>query len=562
MPSLLSILPILTVVFLLIFLKLPSKLVMPLAWFLTFLLAFFYWQVPILDLLGLTGFGFLEAVKILLIIAGALLVLNTLKTSGALLKIQQGFESISPDSRIQLVIVGFLFSSFIEGAAGFGTPAALAAPLLVSLGFKPFSAVVLALFYNSVAVSFGAAGTPIAGMGGALDLSTSSDLLTEVVNQTALLQFLPAVFLPFLGITFYTKFLHPVKSFKKSLPILPFALLVGISFAITYLSTAYFLGFELPSILASIIALLVALIMAKTGFLMPSEILLYENSYHLQTPQEESLDPSKTIQKNPSNSSKPNNEKTSISVLSPLMAWFPYILIALILVLTRVRFLPFREFLEGVQIVYPEVFGLSGIDWSLQYLYLPGTVPFALVSVLFLGIYKLSQKQIKEIFQKTSQQISPAIIALFFVLAMVQIMRYTGDFSSKDLDSMVVSLASLITGLESNLVLFLSPLIGALGSFLTGSATVSNILFSPIQLQTAQLSHLNQVLVLALQATGAAMGNMVSIGNILAVCAVVGIKNQEGKILKKTVSLMLIYFGLVLLGLVFTMPSFEDTFSF
>ena len=545
MSSFFATLPILTVIFLLIIIKLPAKIVMPISWLITLILAFFYWEVSLANLLGLTVFGFLEAVNILLIIAGALLVLNTLKTSGALWQIEQSFSSISKDSRVQLIIIGFLFSSFIEGSAGFGTPAALAAPLLVSLGFKPFSAVVLALFYNSVAVSFGAAGTPIAGMGGAINLDSSSTVLLEVVSKTGILQFLPALLLPFFGVAFYTKFLHPIKSFKKSLEVLPFALVVGFVFGFTYLSTAIFLGFELPSILASVSGLIVSVLLAKKDILMPKKNLLSEGNYQTNS----SVKKANQLGIENDQKTQETASKSYKNSLNPFMAWLPYLLIALLLVITRVRFLPFREVLESIQIGSENIFGLTGVNWRLPYLYLPGIVPFSLVAIIFWKVYNLSKSQIQQIFEKTTKQISPAIIALFFVLAMVQIMRYTGSFSGQGLDSMVVSLANLMIGLESNLVLFLSPLIGALGAFITGSATVSNILFSSIQLETAQLANLNQTTILALQATGASMGNMISIGNILAVCAVVGVKNQEGKIIKNTAGLMLLYFVLVLTGL-------------
>ena len=138
----------------------PAKRALPAAWLITAILSYVIWKMQILDVAAYTISGFLSAIDTLAVIFGAILIMNTLKQSGAMGVINRGFTTITDEPRIQLIIIGFMFGTFIEGAAGYGTPAALAAPLLISLGFPPLCAAMVALVLNSVPVNFGAVGLP------------------------------------------------------------------------------------------------------------------------------------------------------------------------------------------------------------------------------------------------------------------------------------------------------------------------------------------------------------------------------------------------------------------
>ena len=138
----------------------PAKRALPAAWLITAILSYVIWKMQILDVAAYTISGFLSAIDTLAVIFGAILIMNTLKQSGAMGVINRGFTTITDEPRIQLIIIGFMFGAFIEGAAGYGTPAALAAPLLISLGFPPLCAAMVALVLNSVPVNFGAVGLP------------------------------------------------------------------------------------------------------------------------------------------------------------------------------------------------------------------------------------------------------------------------------------------------------------------------------------------------------------------------------------------------------------------
>ncbi len=158
---LLALAPILTVAVLWVGFRWPAKRAMPLAYGITLLLALTVWQVKPLVALAASIQGLILAASLLYIVFGALLLLATLTLSGAVSAIRAAFTRVSPDRRVQAIVIGWLFGSFIEGASGFGTPAAVAAPLLLALGFPAMAAVMVGLIIQSTAVSFGAVGTPI-----------------------------------------------------------------------------------------------------------------------------------------------------------------------------------------------------------------------------------------------------------------------------------------------------------------------------------------------------------------------------------------------------------------
>ena len=160
--ALLAFLPILFCVVAMAAFNWPAKVALPISWALACIFGFFFWKMDVVSLVAYSVSGLLNSLDVLIIVMGAILVMNTLKRSGGMSTINNGFKLVSKDARIQAIIIGFMFCSFIEGAAGFGTPAALAGPLLVSLGFPPVAAATVALICDSVAVSFGAIGTPVA----------------------------------------------------------------------------------------------------------------------------------------------------------------------------------------------------------------------------------------------------------------------------------------------------------------------------------------------------------------------------------------------------------------
>lgn len=530
MQALLASLPILLVVVLMAGFNWPAKKVMPMGWALAVVLAAFFWRMPLQWLAAATVSGSLDAFNILIIVFGAILLMNTLKHSGAIRAIKATFYNISPDRRVQAIIIAGLFGFFIEGAAGFGTPAALAGPLLVSLGFPPMAAVIVALVGNSMPVSFGAVGTPI--LGGAARVLNSPSILQSLqtygwsfetfVHQigvyTALIHTVVGTFLPLLIVLILTKLFGARKSFRDGLAIAPFALLAGLSFSVPYLLIAFFIGPELPSLLGALIALGITITAAKKGFLLPKTAWDFPERKSWNSEWVGTVEPGELKDETPQ--------------MKSVLAWMPYVLVALILVITRVPAFGIKQILTGANltIAWRGILG-TNLAYTLQPLYLPGTVPFVLVAVLTIFMHKMSKASVKETWGKSLKQMVPATIALVFAIAMVAIMRNSGNNASGNLDMLKTLSTAAAAGLSSVWV-FVAPYIGVLGAFMAGSNTTSNILFSAFQYEVATSAELSRVVIVALQVVGGAVGNMICVHNVVAASTTVGVLGREGKIIR------------------------------
>ena len=222
--------------------------------------------------------GLIITVSILWIIFGAILLLNTLKHSGAISVIRENFSSISSDRRIQVILIAWLFGCFIEGASGFGTPAAVAAPLMVAIGFPALAAVIFGMMIQSTPVSFGAVGTPlIVGVQSGLDKTNLIESLSQkglewnsffkvIVSEVAIIHAICGTFMPIFLVLIMTRFFGKNKSWTEGLSIFPFTIFASLSFTIPYLITGIFLGPEFPSILGGLFGLFIVTIAVKKDF--------------------------------------------------------------------------------------------------------------------------------------------------------------------------------------------------------------------------------------------------------------------------------------------------------
>jgi lactate permease len=277
-----AVLPIVFAGILLVGLRISAKKAMPLVYIATVAVAFVVWEVSFNRVLASTIEGMLITVSVLWIIFGAILLLNTLKHSGAIIVIREGFNNISPDRRVQVIIVAWLFGSFIEGASGFGTPAAIAAPLLVAIGFPAMAAVMVGMMIQSTPVSFGAVGTPIligvnkgldsAGIAYFRSTGSSWDVYLQIItSEVAITHAIVGTFIPLFMIVMLTRFFGENKSWSEGLSILPFAIFGGIAFTIPYALTGVFLGAEFPSLIGALVGLPIVIFAAKKGFLIPKK---------------------------------------------------------------------------------------------------------------------------------------------------------------------------------------------------------------------------------------------------------------------------------------------------
>lgn len=530
--ALLASIPIILTVVLMVVFNWPAKKVMPLAWLVAILLAASNWGMTLQWMVGATVFGGLSAFNILIIVFGAILLMNTLNNSGAIKAINKTFYNISPDRRVQAIIVAFLFGAFIEGAAGFGTPAALAGPLMVGLGFPPLAAAMLALVGNSTPVTFGAVGTPIIGgvssILGTPEIMeqietagyTGATFLHEVGIWSALPHAIMGLLMPLIIVMMMTKLFGEKRSFKDAFEVAPFAIFAGLSFVIPYVLIAVYIGPELPSLAGGLIAISIVIMAAKKGFLQPKTTWDFANRTSWDSSwvgiQEEVVATSEEGQKE----------------ISSFMAWLPYILVSLILVITRVPQFGLKQMLtsEAFTIRWDEVLGTK-LNYSLQYLYLPGTVPFILVSILTAFMHKMDGETIKETWKSSLKQVIPAAIALGFSVAMVQVMLNSGNNTSGKV-GMMVALSGAAADLFQGVWPIFAPFIGILGAFMSGSNTVSNVLFSGFQYGVADQIGISRIIILGLQAIGGAAGNMICVHNVVAACTTVGILGKEGSVIR------------------------------
>jgi lactate permease len=529
-----SLTPILSVFIFLVLFRLPASVAMPVSFLVTALLGYAVWKIPFIQLGAATIEGILISISILWIVFGAILLLNTLSNSGAMGSIRNGFSVISPDRRVQLIIIAWLFGSFIEGAAGFGTPAAIGAPLLVALGFPPLAAVSLALIADSSAVSFGAVGTPVLvgvdqglRQGGSLAEQVSQqignqnmlDYLSSVASQTVSIDLFIGSFIPLLLVTILTRFFGENRSWKEGLAVWKFALFAGFSFTIPAWLVATSLGPEFPSIIGGLVGLFLVVPAAKKGFLLPDEVWDFQGQQ-----------------------AERGKEDIPVRSMPIWLAWSPYILVALFLVVTRLDFLPFKTWLRSIKVGWTDILGTS-ISTQFEPLYLPGTIFFTVMVITFI-IHKMKPVQIKDTFTNSFVTMKGTMISLMTAVPMVRIF-INSDLNESGLLSMPMELATLMSGTIGNGWPLAAPLIGALGSFISGSATFSNMMFSLFQFSVADQISAAPDVILALQVLGANAGNMVCVLNVVAAASVVGLSGKEGQIISITLIPMILY---VLLG--------------
>ena len=530
MYTILSFLPIIFILVMMIGFKKSSKISLSTALFLAVLISLFFWKMNIVNVAAYVLFGFLKAFDILVIVFGAILILNTLKFSGGMDSINHAFSSISKDRRVQVIIIGWAFGAFIEGASGFGTPAALAAPLLVGLGFPALAAAMSTLILNSSPVSFGAVGTPTNGIqtsiASLVGKGEISAYIQDVTVYTALIHSFGAMFIPTLVVFMLTKFFGKNKSFKDALPIIPFSIFASIVFIIPYLLIAKFGGYEIPSLIGGLVCLGILVLSAKVGFLTPKTVWDFEETSKWDS----SWIGSQSAQKDYSNKN-----------IHVFVAWVPYLIISLILVLTRIPEIGLKQKLVAMTLNFPPIFGVEKTAYSFSYAYLPGIIPFILVAILTIFIHKMSKDEVKKAWNLTFKQVSAAIIPLCAGVGLVQLILNT-DNNPQSYDSMLRMMATFFANISGESYTFVAPFIGVLGAFFSGSNTVSNILFAPLQYEAASLVGLKTQVIMALQNVGGAAGNMICINNIVAVCATVGLIGKgEHKLLTYNITPSFIY---------------------
>jgi lactate permease len=488
LPVILAASPFVLFLILLLWRKTPLIWVSFITVILVLSLAVFFWKVYPLYIYGSIIKGFFVAIDILFIIFGAIFFLEIMKETKIVENIGYHLESISKDLRIQVIFLAWFFENFLEGTAGFGTPSTVVAPLLIGLGISPINAVIIALLGNSSSVVFGAAGTPIKVGFGSL-AGPGVPFFAALINLVGIL--VPAFMLWFL-----TK--GKANGKKEFIEALPFALWAGIAFIIPSIFTV-FLGQEFPSIFGSVIGLVLVLLTTKLGIFIPKREKEMSDEVHPA---------SLTLQK----------------------VIFPYILLITLLVVGKFA-------LGSNGIVIPNI-----IKHTIAF-FNPGFA-FIIAGITVVILYKINFKFFTSSLKISLKRSVEPFLVIAFMSILSQIMVASVHNTSL-LPSMVDSLA---VNVKNMLLPFWAPVVGAFGSFLTGSATVSNLMFGNFLAATARDLGLNIDKILALAVVGGAAGNMIALGDIITAEAVVGLKNKERSVLAGVIIPCLIY--VVLVGVV------------
>ncbi len=514
---------------LLVGLNWPARRAMPVVYLTAAVIALTVWDMSVTRILASTLQGVLITVAVLWIIFGAILLLNTLQNSGAITTIRADFVKISPDRRVQVLIIAWLFGCFIEGASGFGTPAAIAAPLLVAIGFPALGAVMIGMMIQSTPVSFGAVGTPILiGVTNGLDYAAIGSELTEVgssweaflrliTSEVAIGHAIVGTLMPFLMVLMLTRFFGKNKSWSEGFVMAPFAIFTGLAFTIPYALTGVFLGPEFPSLVGALVGLAVVVPAAKYGFLLP------KTTWDFPDEEEWPKGWFGTIKPRP-----PSADEKKISLP---MAWTPYLLVAAILVVTRV-FPDLKELLSSIGFGLSNIFG-EGVGYTIEPLYLPGGI-LVFVSIITMFLHKMKPQKLFSAASEAGKTLVGAGFVLVFTIPMVRIL-INSSVNGAELVSMPVAMARFFAETFGFIYPFFAPTVGAIGAFIAGSNTVSNMMLSQFQLEVANALSLSGATLVALQAIGAAAGNMIAIHNVVAASATVGLLGQEGKTLRMTV---------------------------
>lgn len=470
--------------------------------------------------------GLLAAATPLLIVGGAIHLFAVLDRCGALATWRAWLDTVTPHPLARVLTVGWAFAYLLEGASGFGTPAALAAPILVACGMPALRAVVVCLAFNSVPVSFGALGTPVWFGFAGLDLDAAT--VTAIGARSALIHAWCA--LPVVVVILRLAFTWATIRASWRFVVLAVAACV-----LPALAVAQF-GAEFPSLIGGGVGLVVTALAAQRG-------------WGLGAVDESDRDPPRTPTLPP-------------APLVVLRAFAPLLACVVLLVVTRLPSLPLRGWLTalpqqwwdmgslgqiglspGLTLVWRDILG-TGISERLAILFVPGILPFLVVAVITPWLVGSPWANTRGAVRLTVRRLRAPAVALGAGLILVRLLQQedSGAPASTRL------LGEALAGGLGPIWHLVAPMLGALGSFFSGSCTMANLTFGPVQLAAATRLGLDPVAVLAGQNVGAAFGNMTCIHNIVAATSILGLTRSDHAVLRRTIGPMV--FALVLTGVI------------
>ena len=483
--GILAMLPIIWLIVALTGLKMAGHKACLIALVITIVEALFLWQMPAIDCATSAVEGFASALwPIILVIIAAIFTYNLTLKTGAMDVIKQMLTGVSADQRVQVLLIGWCFGGFMEGMAGFGTAIAIPASMLAAMGMNPLTACLVCMLANAFPTAFGSVGIPT------VTLSNVTGLDPLLLAFTTVLQMVPFMILvPFLMVIVGGGGLKALKG------MVGITLVSGVTFVAPQLAVARFIGPELAVIVGCVVSLGCTILMARARKNAP-------------VPEEYNM-------KNGQGQAKAIDGRTA------LVSWMPFILIFALLLVTSKLVAPVNNalavFSSSIQISTSANAGATSFSWVNT----PGIWIF-LAAIIGGLIQKASGKVMWETLVATVKQMSKTIVTIMSVLAVAKIMTYCG---------MIDNMAALFVGLTGSFFPFVSPIIGALGAFITGSGTSTEVLLGALQTSAAEQIGVSSFWLAAANSTGAGIGKVISPQCIATAAAAVGLVGQDSKLL-------------------------------
>lgn len=487
-------------------LKIPGQKACPIALALTVVLSILVWKMPVIDGLTAALEGAAMAIwPIFLVIVAAVFTYNLVTHTGGMETIKKMMSSVSTDQRILVLILAWGFGGFLEAIAGFGTAVAIPASILAALGFNPVFAAIICLIANTTPTAFGAIGLPVSTLASVTGLNVNDLSFTIAIQLFVMIVIIPFILVSITG-----------KSVKAIKGVFFITLMAGLSFGLPQIFVAKYLGAELPAIVGSVICMGVVILMAK---------VFYKDTA------------AKNVEKIPF--------KTAV------MAWLPFILVFAIIILCSSLFPMINGLLKQVSTTVQIYTGPHGKPMTFYWLATPGTL---IIIATYMGglIQGVKFGAISTILGKTVKQMFKSAITIMSIVALAKVMGYSG---------MIGVIAQILVLITGDFYPLIAPLIGALGTFVTGSDTSANVLFGGLQVEAANAIGMSPYWLAAANTAGATAGKMISPQSIAVATAATGIIGSEGKILQATLKVCAIYVLIIGLVVYFGAPLMEGLLS-
>ena len=512
--SIFAALPLITLFVLLGGLKLPAHVAAAAALAVALLVAMIVYSMPVDDALlaGLEGAAF-GIFPIMWIVWNAIWIYNMTERTGHFAVLRRSFERISDDERIQAIIIAFCFGALLEALAGFGTPVAITAVMLIALGFKPIKAASVALVANTAPVAFGAIAIPIITLAGLTEIP-KEDLGAMVGRQTPLL----ALFVPLILVGM-------VDGMRGVRQTWPAAIVGGTTFAVGQFVCSNYISVELTDIVAALLSVGSLVLLLRVW--QPGEPLRAEGQPRPAMAGGSAADPAFEAEVR-RREGGPDHRDSRGEIFA---AYAPYLII--IVIFSLAQWGPIKDFLAkgviefqwpGLDVTTPDGEPATAVTYNFNWLPAAGTL-LLIAGLLTMLVLKMSPGRALRTYVESLDQLKWATLTVALVLGLAYVMNLSGQ---------TISIGLWISG-AGGILAFLSPIIGWLGVAVTGSDTSSNSLFGVLQVEAAKEAGLSPTLLAAANSSGGVLGKMVSPQNLAIGAAAVGMGGQEGELFRRVI---------------------------